>query len=209
MARLIELNVPMGIQSDHFIAGDHLGGYAWARMGADFDLKAHDALRDIRSTSQKAALRLRTVQHLLPKEIYNYAKRLSAFQNAGDVSRLAAIDYVLTGVVTSEFYDKECRGFDILNSGLRGSGACSSSMAALQEANKIKKLISSCEENDIPLTAGKLCLIGSCWPARFDYTDDAQMKQVADYVGGFKFSEIRSDSPARRPGVLGKAPRIH
>lgn len=173
----MDLDVALGIRRYQFTAEQEIGGYIWAKMGYYLDRSDGEKILEARQLSNTLLTKLQSLQGVLPQEVFNQAKTYAKLSNLDDLYYLANIGSHLTDLVTPDDFEKDGVIFSALCELTHSNGD------ALLMSQKMKKVVLSCAEKGLPLTIGKLLLMGEKWNAIAEYDNDAQMQRIIAYGG--------------------------
>lgn len=187
-----EFAAVLGLKRIEFTATNAMGGYVWAKMGAKFDF-VFGAMQEPAKLRNLILERLKTINGLIPQEIYTRVEELVDWEDPDAIHQLAILDLDVSDLIDPNSFVSDGEFVKNIAGQFRKKGQTKDEEALKTHLDRIQNIIGSCKEKEIPLTLGKFLLAGQSYPAVFDYMDMKQMKYLADYVGGLQFTDIVPD----------------
>lgn len=192
----VELCAALGIRALNLQACMEYGGYSWAALGYEPDMRASS----LRHLSQTIKARLAALEGCLPKKLHEDMMGLADLTQADDLLHIAQCRYNLDGkIFTDEFDADSGRSFLMEQYVSHTEEAYGLNVGNI--AASLKRYVAEAALSKRDITLGKFLLTRTTWPVRLDLQDDRQMAKLAKLSGPFHTLQWSPEEPAVKTDV--------
>ncbi len=186
VAMAIDLNVAFGMEELPLWASLQSGAKIWSKAGFTKDPNREMMNRRL---PKILAAKLEALHHIIPNDVYEDVAQYVAWENDDDLCKLAEIDFDLTPYVRRErdkailFSSLETALSDVFNMKTEHGIAC-------RIGSNVIAALSNAEKHGRPLTLVDYLLSEESAFLRADFSNDNQIGQVIENLGGVQHSHI-------------------
>jgi hypothetical protein len=191
----IETAVALGASKFDILASGANGGYTWFRAGFHFDEDARDFQKKKYEVCARYEARLHAIRDFLSVDDYYDMRELIKLENSDDPMRIANFQSVLDveEFISFKVENKIRRNLDDFYVRLDDRDFDDISNYDLENISEVFQIAAVNNKATIPL--GRYMQVGTTLPAVVDFKNQKQMKQVGEYLGGWKTIGLVQNQP--------------
>ena len=200
----IELSLALGHPDFKFDAGSDNGAYTWGRLGVSLDMD-YDHRHFIAALSDQSIRRLDAAKEFIPTQIFERVRSLCDLKDKDDLVRLTSVFFDVSlphNILSYPAVGRRLAGHFNNAPSILAHGVCKN---VGEERRAIHAAFESACAQNKALSLPRYLLAKGYWPAIVDFSDNVQMKNIGDNIGGWHTIASHS-APIKMPALVAGIP---